>query len=558
MRFYRPLCWLLFFLAGPVWAETAVTVTDLKESPVLESPVLSGRAETPVIRQELPKISADAVGLAWQQVTLPLEFWRGFDYATAVFLVSNLPNAVTSPNLRRMQNTLLLAPTRPPEAQANPAPEPNSLLQQRLRKLWQSGQWVEFSALADALPQGVASVEVERNAVLAQMISGQADAACAKTDALALLHAEDEFWHEAQIVCLARAKKTEQIRLQQDLWLEKNPKADQEFHALVRKFLNDTKPRAAITAAFGPWHYLLAMQQGFAPTNAWPIKFIQHQPVLQVIALNSALLPPGDKIALAEKMLLGGVIAPRKLTEIYGLLPKTAAADKNPPVDFIRRARDFQSWQGLADALAQAHRLVELWQNATTDTQKRLWAASIWPWLGAQSPGADLAFFAPYAVRAAILLADGNPALAASLWPYLYLDGKSTADAPTAQSWQESRLSQKPQSLESQQAAIAALGQALGLDKSPLPAPAAALNAQILSLQPGMVPNPALWQAWITGQQNKSPAADIIYPLFLLPPDNVSAVAMPVLLPIIAALRQQNLADWAKTLAMEYLVLQNI
>jgi hypothetical protein len=570
----------LMVVAAPSHAaENAVTAESLQDQPLLqvEAPLAQPVTvvQSAVTTQTLSDITLDSLGITDPKRSLPIEMWRNTNYDQALRLIASLPNQVQAPSARELQVNMLLSAARPPERSGKFVPGDALLLWQRVDKLWQMGQWTAFGELVQSLPKNILPQGVRQNYLLAQIIGGQADPACAEVTKLAKEFANDLFWHQGEIYCALKSGDNDRARLQHELWREKKPGAENDWDRLLTAALGG-KPAAAMTAneSWQAWHWLLILQTKLQPKVA-DVKILKDT-IVQVVALNTDALSVAQKIEVAEKLALQGSISGRKLGEIYALLPPAPPKDAAQTAS-IRRAIAWQQEQAITDVAARALALSDHWHSAKGEAERRVIALSRLPWLSTLNPQQpELAFLSPVAVRALILSGQSNLAQnwlqttgqdsieAGKNWPYLRLSRSwPTAPRPlqsAAKTWAESVLAQNPRELEQQLAWVELLARALGdndavFDRATISATPSADSLGVIAKQSL---SPALQSGLMSALRRQTLGEGALLSLLAVRGPALGGVSADGMVRVLETLSRFGLGAVAKNLALETMVVNDI
>ncbi len=297
---YRPKCLrtplsvVLFMCAAPVFAQNV------------------SQAPTRVIVQSLGQVEPFKVGAntAIPFTMSPLQ-WRGTSAQSASRLMSDLPEAGSSPLLNQLAASVLISPSAPPAGgQGNV-----ELASLRLASAYRLGLLDAVINLAERSPGGLSDPENAAIATRAFLALGQDDKAC--ETALRLQNGRDAvFWLKVRAYCLARQGRTGAAELTADLVLEADPD-DIDFMLALNRMLNKDSTQAAP---------INALELAMARFAGAPITLDQAP-----LSLKSAMAKTQSPVGLdaARQIAALGLMRPGTLSDLYLAWPGLPA----PKVD---------------------------------------------------------------------------------------------------------------------------------------------------------------------------------------------------------------------------------
>lgn len=412
---------LLAFLALPgakAWAEAAETVSENKETDVIipdavrdTGGILGARRDIGGVQtMELAPVSQDTAGtLDADKGGLPVDMWK----ATPRELIETyLPQLSPAPGARAaydLQRRLLLTSAEVPSGLPGLGEkETAALLIRRVERLYAMGDWDEARKLLELVPERLRAESLIRYDVEALFQAHEDKQACERAEPL-FATGDDRFWSKAAVVCALIEDDKPRAGMALDM-LREEKISDPFFVALAESMLGvKIKKFPAVEDATTLQLVLLRLSKKPLPDGLGDK--IQSPPLLKAIALwpefqadirlaaalkaEAATAFPADQmaalfdaIAFSDKELAGN---PAEIKKLKGL--KLAALH-------YRLAKKQEEAQARAQAIAKGIGLAPSGRGLLAAL--RLYA----PLAADLPPGADLAWFAPTAIRA--LLAAGQ------------------------------------------------------------------------------------------------------------------------------------------------------
>lgn len=326
----------------------------------------------------------------------PETLWQGTPRALVIAALPQL-RPTASPTLQDLSRRLLLSNALAPAGE-DPGDGPG-LAMARLDRLVALGQVDDALVLADRLRPRRDSETLDRLKVQLHFLANDTEGACAQVQA-AIDRYQDPWWDRALIACQALAGDPAKASLGLTLLRERNVPRDPLFDSLIEAVggravkidhLPDPTPIRIV---------LLAAAKLPLPADALKAA---DSAVLHSWASNTRI-PSDRRIAAAERAASLGALPLQQLRDLYteiGVKPedrKTAStqANDNPRA----RALLFTAAQQESDPAARLGALNALLQAARKRGEFAVTARLVAPVLAEIQPTADLAEYAPEAVRA--------------------------------------------------------------------------------------------------------------------------------------------------------------
>jgi len=375
-------------------------VLSNKRRPKPENPTLpssgdgvGGVVETQVLADVNPDVagamSEDAGGFG-------AAMWRGTDRKVLDHLLAQIPVTSASPAMRDLMRRLLLTGADVPKGGRS-----GELISVRAGQLLAMGDFVGVNALLGVVPGYTGNPDLLRVEVDARLLTGDVARACQVTRA----HIEEQssvYWQKAFIFCQALDGQGEQaqigIALLQELGVE-----DQVFFRLVDALSNPGKPPVIDSLADpSPLHLALAR----VAKAKLPIDVISsNRPgVLRAIAI-SPNAAPDLRLEAAERAESAGALPVDDLRQLYASIEFSEQALKNPLTEAAKlsgpmsRALLYRATLSQTVPAAQAEALTQALKLARVGGRYASTARAFLPQLTRVAPSADLAWFAPEAIR---------------------------------------------------------------------------------------------------------------------------------------------------------------
>jgi len=352
----------------------------------------------------LDQIDLDGIGLLDPKDSgLGPDPWMGTERSTAVALLRQLPQTLTSPVLLSLGEHLLLAKAPPPQG---PTSAVEGFLDLRLQLLFDWGLAEEVRQILGRLPHSRQSETSFRLWVQALLVDGQDQAACDLVRREIVAYSSQDFWAKALIFCQILDGSVEQAYLGLDLLRETGAKDDPLFSALAQRFAGADadvtgEARASVLNFALLRHLGTAIPRGFAakaPRALWP-------------ALAAAEnLDPLERASLSESAFSSGLITAETLATAYRALPFSAdelagaltSADRVDGV--LGRALLFQAAEAQKLVVTRAEILRSLLELARSEHRTAVVLPVVARLMEDLRPRTDMAWFAETAVRSFYIL----------------------------------------------------------------------------------------------------------------------------------------------------------
>lgn len=373
---------------------------------------------------------------------LGADMWRGSRRDIVLKLLSRMPDYISGPSLRALARRLLLSSAIPPAG--SKSADGDSLLKLRIEHLVALGEIEGLDELLRVIPERSADEPVQKARVEAQLLTGNADAACTSVRNVVAQGRQSLYWQKALVFCQIHAGEMAGAALGVGLLREQSTGEDDAFIALAEAASGGASD---IPVIGNPSVFELSILQRLDAPLAEETAQDVHPGMLFAMARSEDIELP-RRIEVAERALTLGVLPAEDLAKLYRLyeVPEAdlaAASTKAVEWDDIKgRALRFQ----VAEAAVNPNRQAEMIQaalDAAESPEDYLATAQLFePLLLSLTPSGELAWFCGSAGQALFALgrfqkaeewmalarqeAMTAPAAAAavtSLWPYARLAG---------------------------------------------------------------------------------------------------------------------------------------
>lgn len=369
------------------------------------APAFPSERGGPVQIETLKDIDGDSIGtLDADGGGLGAAMWQGTDRVFVERLVALLPERQPSPVMRSLARRLLLTRAAAP-GERNQGP---SLLALRIGALFAAGDLDSALALIAAAPVGQIEESLVRTEVEARLFRFDTARACEIVRGPASDY-RGLYWQQVGAFCLALSDRSDEAALMSDVLAERSDAVSPSFFAAMEA-LGGAKPPMVESLA-EPSALNLAMMRAANLALPGDVTEKASPAALQAIAL-SPNAPVELRLGAAEEAAALGVLSPSVLMQVYSAV-EFEAADLDQAVSRL----DAQ-WGPRGRALALRAVLAapsdadraRILQNALSVARakggERLTFLAVRPALARITPVADLGWFAPDAVRAAITAGD--------------------------------------------------------------------------------------------------------------------------------------------------------
>ncbi|NIA71841.1 hypothetical protein HBA54_24905 [Pelagibius litoralis] len=395
---------------------------------------------------------------------LGIDAWAGSDRGLVERLIAALPDDPASPALRGLTTRLLLSNAQAPERRGAAAGAGNTLadavatsqnsafLRLRAQRLYAMGELAGLNRLLGIVPQRLDDSWLAQARVDGLLLQARDEEACGLVRSAVARFPAETYWARGLVFCQFVAEQRDQAFLALDLLREQDPNGDPAFYAASNLFIGG---KAEGLAAEGLTPLTLAMLRVGAGEP--PADLAETAPPLLLHGL--AALPKAsatDKAGALERLVQAAILPGDELATAYNAISFEESELTDPLVQAeqsggIRgRALLFHAAGGESIVSAKAEFLLAAVAAADKAGRGYAMARAILPQLETLSPGLELAWFAPAAVRslyrvgqferaaawAAVLRLDGvkNPESQAAfeaVKPYARLAGGSEPLAPS-------------------------------------------------------------------------------------------------------------------------------
>lgn len=558
-----------------VTEETLESNTILTVEPV--EPVVAKSESVSINIQELPGIALDSTGLTDRGITLGTTMWQNTPHGLAIRLVSGLPMAIESPAVRSLALRLLLTAAEQPKKNSSMELGDQLLIDQRLVKLWNMGQWVQYGNLLATMPSAAITGNLAKNYALLQLIVGQPKGGCERVDKFSRTDNPDRFWQKAQIYCAMLSDKEDMARLMHDLWQEKYGNEDPVLHKLLDAAESNARDVKVTAKDLSTLHWLIVNHADLI-VNTEGIDTVDV--AAQILLLSNENILWQKKAVLAEKLALQGVIDSAQLTRIYDQLAANGNAGKkllrkeSQKISAAqRRGSNWMYTHHLADPIQHASAISDSYEDFDAASERRLLALAHADWLKSISPSTDFAWFAPTAGRLFVLLGDIKSArawfemaatdesAAAKSWPYLRVLHLGEAQSRIwAEKWVARIMLSSPRKVEEYLGLLAMNLRGLGesddvLSRNFLPNGFSAEMLKLISRKTAPAGLSVLLQQAV---QTASRAEAVAYIIYMLGQFELAEMSPQNIAQAIDSLYRLGLQDEARAVALESLAASGI
>lgn len=544
-------------------AQSTAPIPLRPKAPPAERPTPAPQKDSGGIRIETLKApDANAVGVLDEtQGGFGVDMWSGSSRALVQKLVPALPATAPSRTMRDMMRRLLLSTAAVPEG---PVPPGDSLLAQRVERLWAMGDVAGMLALLDAAPRTAETAALIHRRIDGLLLKGDLAGACTETAPAKAAGDADLALAKLEAVCHAVLGRTAEADLAL-AWLRERNHVDPPFFEGMDALLGRGDFKLASLPHPRPLHIaLLNAAKKPLPSDA----ATGNEPaVLRAVAL-SELAPVETRMVAAEKAEYIGALDTDALRKLYDATTFSDAEADRPLADAAEergtrsRALLFRAAHGQRAPLARVEIIGRAFALANQHGHFAAAARLYAPLIAEIKPVPEVAFFAGQAVRA-LLAAGQSGAVAPWLklvgprdaagpaWPLMHLvePGEDEAVAPTLiAKWLEQRKPLPPERATRQAAMLFGLLDALG-DKVG--------TESWLRLMDGpttvtaTIPQPALWHAQRIAAEDLRFAETVLVGLVSIGAGGLGEADPTSLYRIVAALRLVGLDAEARALAVE-------
>lgn len=538
-----------------------LTITSPNFAPA-EPQAWHQRVEEVIEVKDLKPPTPESAGtLDAQQGGLGPFMWDGAGMATVRKMVPQIPAQSGSVVLRDLARRLLLSTAPAPSGpEAPPAGQP-SLLELRVERLLAIGDIDGALALGRLAVSSVATPGLKRSLVDAQLLSGDAAAACQRHGELPA-GMRDAALAEIQVFCHYQGGRSLEGNLSLDL-LREAKGTSPVFIAAAEAMAGLTPTQAPPGAIVSPATFAaLRATKTALPADLAATAF----PSMLRAMIGSANATPGQRLLAAERAEAEGIVAVDALKTLYAEHAFTPQELALPPAEGVKAAGAFaQAWlfRAVTQAADPAERAALIARALTlADEAGRFAQASrLFAGLLAEVPPvAGHAAHAPAFAKALLVL--GRPEAAAKwqdvlgetphnarLWPLARLAAVPGAEGPGPQvlkAWRAAASKLAPEAALRRQAVLFALLTALG-DRVPDEEWAALMEGPLLTAGPA--PGAALWHMLEPGP--RGPGAVVLAALVSLGEGPLAKADPVALARAVRALAAAGFDKEARRLAIE-------
>ncbi len=399
-------------------------------------PAPSVPGEAPLTTQPLSPVGTAVIGLIGEgEGGLGADLWSGSTLSWLSSLLPRLPAPVASPPLRDLQRRLLLTKAAAPEADiAIGGPDPLIPLRaERLRAMGLVGD-------AQALEQAGAGIDLPpgdpRLAIEARLKAGDNKGACLEIDRqMQAAVALDLFLSRAALFCTVLRGDKESAAIGRDLLRERedlDPVA-RDFVALISAMLGDAPhDQIALSAEPDVLNIAVLREAGLDAILPGEGETAEIDPALDGALARDPQYPLSERLAAGRRALTYGLLSAEELAALYRTYPRSdtdpfllAGAKSTPENDALL----YQAVAAGQLPERRAHLIALLLAGAIESGDLSATAALYAPIAAEIAPNEGLVWFAPTALRLAILSGDLD---LAGQWMNLAERVGANATAPNA------------------------------------------------------------------------------------------------------------------------------
>lgn len=360
---------------------------------------------------QLQSIDPDTAGtLAPEQGGLGLGMWTGTGRALVERLLPRLPVGVASPTMRNLMRRLLLSTAAAPEGKGSG--KVPSLVALRVELLAKMGDQAAVNSLLGAVPGRATNPGLLKLETDAHFLANDNARACVLA-AAQIREQKDVFWQKAFAFCQALAGESTKAQLGVSLLSELGTN-DAIYFKLMDRLLGGTAP---IESLSNPQPLHLAMARAAKVQLPKDVVGAGNNGVLRAIAV-SPNAPVEVRLEAAERAELAGALPTDALRQLYMSVsfsekdlanPLSKAEVESGP---LSRALLYRTSLIQSVPSAQAEPVARAFALARRGGRFPSAARVFQPVLQRLPPSAELAWFAPDAVRAALMNNDQDMAKA--------------------------------------------------------------------------------------------------------------------------------------------------
>ncbi len=343
---------------------------------------------------------------------LGVDLWAGTDRTRLLRLLSQLPASYDSPTLHDLARRLLLSSAIAPVRGETDAE--TSLIGLRIERLAAMGLAGAVAEMMTIAPAPETAGVLLRLHMENRLLLGDNEGAC-KGAAAGAAVLDPLYRDRLAIFCKILAGDMEAAGFRTNLLREGGDLDDPTFFSLADALTAGTRPKVKSLTDPAPLHLAMAA----AAEAKLPSDVLETRSPLMLRALaDSPLVSDSVQLAAAERAATAGAIAPASLAERYAAMEfsnkeldnalSIAEGDYSPR----NRALLYQAATLHKLPVARGAAIQKAWELAAADGTYQLSVGVYQPELEALQPGAELAWFAPEAVRALYLLNQPERALA--------------------------------------------------------------------------------------------------------------------------------------------------
>jgi len=388
-------------VSKPLSLAPPTALTPKSAAPAEQTPE-NEPAGTGIRVNRLDRLDPDSVGLLNPGGGgLDGDMWRGTSRAFVDQVLPHLPTAAPSAAMRDLMRRLLLSTARAPVGQARPG----DLVATRARLLVALGDAAGAGGLIAATPVRGSNELLNRAEAEARFLTYDLAPAC-RIAAAQVGQGQDMFWQKALTFCQMLAGERDRATLGVNLLHEMNVD-DPVFFALMA-VLEAGKP-AKLKSLENPTPLHLAMARAGKATLPADVLAAGDAAVLHVVAGN-AELPDALRLEAAEKAISGGTPMHETQRQLYDAIPFEDEELANPLSSAEQmggieaRALLYRAARDQTIPTARAETLAKALELAQADGRFETVAHAFLDILKALRPAPELAWFAPDAARALMIL----------------------------------------------------------------------------------------------------------------------------------------------------------
>jgi hypothetical protein len=320
-----------------------------------------GRPDETIQVGTLDAVDVSGVGvLGAGDQGFPAALWSGSDRSSVVALLRQMPVATRSAKMNDLARRLLLSQAAPPAGTSIG----NSLIEVRVARLFETGDFEAVVALTDRLPNTVIDDGIMKARADALLLQGDMPAACEVAANMRLV-GQSEHWQKMGAFCQYTAGNTSMAELSANMLRDRGT-VDAVFFGLLDNLLGHaSKPPINIRLNEALTAVMFQAAKGDTATAFASVKDAPPS-IARWLALSS-IGGPDQRIDVGEQAARHGAVPVRALQRLYALYPFGAMTVQDALNDTTERSF------GVRQALYYQAAAVAEDQNRTIELLSAAW-----------------------------------------------------------------------------------------------------------------------------------------------------------------------------------------